>query len=78
MVDWFVYSDKLKQRSNSDEAHYKSYITKKKNRSFGSQSKIESICYLYLSLYYPDTIRQYRDNNRYPYNCDFYIPCLDL
>lgn len=77
-VDWFVYSDKLKQKSNSDEAHYKSYITKKKNGSFGPQSKIESICYLYLSLYYPDTIRQYRDNNRYPYNCDFYIPCLDL
>ena len=26
---------------------------------------------------YPDTIRQYKDS-RYPYNCDFYIPCLDL
>ena len=56
----------------------KTYNTKKKNNSFGPQSKSESICYLYLSLYYPDTIRQYRDNKRYPYNCDFYIPSLDL
>ena len=39
---------------------------------------MENICYLYLSLYYPDIIRQYRDNKRYPYNCDFYIPCLDM
>lgn len=77
-VDWFVYSDKLKQRANSDEAHRKSYLTKKKNHSFGPQSLSESICYLYLSLCYPDTIRQYRDNDKYPYNCDFYIPSLDL
>jgi hypothetical protein len=24
-----------------------------------------------------DIIYQYRDEHRYPFNCDFYIPCLD-
>ena len=70
--------DKIKRSQNTEEVKLKIYNTKKKNNSFGPQSNSESICYLYLSLYYPDTIRQYRDNKRYPYNCDFYIPSLDL
>ena len=70
--------DKIKRSQNKEEVKLKIYNTKKKNNSFGPQSNSESICYLYLSLYYPDTIRQYRDNKRYPYNCDFYIPSLDL
>lgn len=51
--------------------------TMKENNSY-ARSKTEDIAYLYLSLVYPDTIRQYRDEKRYPFNCDFYIPCLDL
>lgn len=70
--------DKIKKIQNTEEVKLKIYNTKKRNNSFGPQSKSESICYLYLSLYYPDTIRQYKDNKRYPYNCDFYIPSLDL
>ena len=27
---------------------------------------------------FPDTIHQYRDEERYPFNYDFYIPSLDL
>ncbi|MDY6152441.1 MAG: hypothetical protein SPI06_03435 [Terrisporobacter sp.] len=70
--------DKIKKSQNTEEVKLKIYNSKKKNNSFGPQSKSESICYLYLSLYYPDVVRQYRDNERYPYNCDFYIPSLDL
>lgn len=70
--------NKLKDIWAKPETKIKAYLTKKRNHSFGPQSKIESIVYLYLSLEYPDTIRQYRDENRYPYNCDFYIPSLDL
>lgn len=78
----FGYPTPLNQPYVKAKAHNKIslnkiYISKKKNHSFGQQSKEESICYLYLSLMYPDTIRQYKDS-RYPYNCDFYIPCLDL
>lgn len=70
--------NKLKEIWAHPNTKLKAYLTKKKNHSFGRQSKIESIIYLYLSLEYPDTIRQYRDEDRYPYNCDFYIPSLDL
>lgn len=55
----------------------KRHKTMKENNSF-ARSKTEDLAYLYLSLEYPDTIRQYRDEKRYPFNCDFYIPCLDL
>lgn len=68
----------LKDIWTRPETKIKAYNTKKKNNSFGPKSKIESIVYMYLSLYYPDTIRQYMDIERYPYNCDFYIPSLDL
>ena len=50
--------DKIKRSQNTEEVKLKIYNTKKKNNSFGPQSNSESICYLYLSLYYPDTVRQ--------------------
>lgn len=55
----------------------KRYNTMKENGSF-KRSMEEDYAYLYLSLNYPDTIRQYKDKERYPFNCDFYIPSLDL
>lgn len=64
--------------SQSTEIKSKIFNTKKRNHSFGPISKTENLAYMYLSLEYPDTIRQYTDENRYPFNCDFYIPCLDL
>ena len=47
--------------SQSDSVKRKIFESKKKNHSFGPISKTENIAYLYLSLEYPDTIRQYRD-----------------
>lgn len=38
----------------------------------------EEELYLYIKEKFPDVKRQYRDKNRYPFNCDFYIPSLDL
>ena len=52
--------------------------TMKINHSFNPISKTENLAYLYLSLEYPGIDRQYRDKLRYPFNCDFYIPSLDL
>ena len=34
--------------------------------------------YLYIKEKFPSVIRQYKDKERYPYFCDFYIPELDL
>lgn len=30
-----------------------------------------------LKSIFPDTIHQYKDKNRYQFNCDFYIPSID-
>lgn len=56
-----------------------SYATKKKNNSFNI-SKPEDRTYekLINKFKKEDVIRQYRDENRYPFNCDFYIKSMDL
>ena len=43
-----------------------------------SSSKPENESYKLLKEKYPDAIHHYKDKNRYPFNCDFYIPSLDL
>ena len=57
----------------------KEYATKKTNNSFNT-SKIEDVFYASLCEKYDENIvlRQYRDDDRYPFNCDFYIPTEDL
>ena len=62
----------------SKEIQDKTNNTKKLNHSFNS-SKIEERCKKELiSKYGEDNVLcQYRDN-RYPFNCDFYIKSLDL
>lgn len=41
-------------------------------------SKIQDEIYEYLKSLYPNIMSEYRDKERYPFNCDFYIPDLDL
>lgn len=50
--------------------------TKKKNHTYTS-SKAESIIYNKLIKKFNKVICQYRDEQRYPWNCDFYIPEID-
>ena len=54
----------------------KIYLTKKKNNSF-KKSKQEENTYKLLKEKYSDVIYQYK-SEEYPFNCDFYIPSLDL
>lgn len=53
--------------------------SKKKNGSFNT-SKPEEEMYLQLIGFFgkDEVLRQYRDPERYPFNCDFYIRPLDL
>ena len=53
----------------------KRYISKKKNKTFIS-SKEEDEIYNLLIQKYPNTIRQYC-SEKYPFQCDFYIPEID-
>ena len=51
------------------------YNAMKRNHTFNSSS-IEEELYLYIKEKFPEVKRQYKEE-RYPYNCDFYIPELD-
>lgn len=56
----------------------KSYDTKKKNGTFNTSGAEEKYYKSLVDIFgAEDVVRQYRDN-RYPFNCDFYIRTLDL
>ena len=78
-VDSYARTNDFKQnyKNHLKEYKYKEYKTKKKNHTFNT-SKLEIKTFELLKEKYPDVIYQYRDKNRYPFVCDFYIPSLDL
>lgn len=80
-VDSYSKSKEWKEHIQSVEyqIHRKQqeYITKKKNKSFNG-SKEENLCFELIKEKYKDAIHQFRDNKRYPFNCDIYVPSLDL
>ena len=76
-VDVASKSEIVKAKVNWAAQKDKEYKTKKKNHTFNT-SKPEIISYDILKEKYPDVIYQYRDKDRYPFVCDFYIPSLDL
>ena len=75
-VEHWAKSDDGHKKLASIETQEKQYNTKKKNKSY-AKSKIEDKIYDILKIYFPDTIHNYF-SQEYPFNCDFYIPCLNL
>ena len=67
---------KYQDRDYVNKISEKNYITKKKNNSFNI-SKSEDKIYELLTKIFLNVERQYR-SELYPFNCDFYIPSLDL
>ena len=61
---------------SSYEMQERRYNTMKRNNTFNSSSTEEEL-FLYIKSRFPTVVRQYKDKNRYPYFCDFYIPELD-
>lgn len=80
-TNYYAQSNAFKNHFNDDEwvknAKLKEYETKLKNNSFRI-SKAEKLLLEYLLELFPDTLYQYSIDKRYPFNCDFYIPSLDL
>lgn len=68
-------SNRMKDIFKNPEVSKKVYLTKKKNHSHSS-SKPEKEIYNYIKKYYPNAINGYM-SDKYPYNCDIYIPELD-
>ena len=74
-VDWYTKTEEYKKHINWEEKKQKEYITKKKNGTF-KLSNTEDISYTLIKDIYSDVKRQYK-SNKYPFNCDFYIPSID-
>lgn len=73
----FFQTEECRKKCNSEEANEKRFKSLKKHKNINI-SKIEKEIFQLLLKKFPDAIHQYRDKNRYPFNCDFYIPSLDL
>ena len=65
------------QPMHNEEIVNRMLETKRRNNSFHT-SKPEEELYLYIKEKFPSVIRQYKDKERYPFCCDFYIQELDL
>ena len=72
----YAKTQDFKTKLNWHQIVNKQIQTKKKNGTLNS-SKMEDKSYELLKTKYPDVIRQYT-SEVYPFNCDFYIPSLDL
>lgn len=70
-----ILDDSL-EKSHSKKAVEKCYNTKKKNNTFSS-SKPEKELEIKLKEMFPDLETHYK-SKKYPFNCDFYIPSLEL
>jgi len=73
----FKIRQKLSAIISSPETQTKINNEKRKNKTFNT-SKQENESYKLLKEKYPDAICQYRDKDRYPFACDFYVSSLDL
>lgn len=70
------YKNLISSILSSNEIQEKIYNTKLLNNSFNISYQ-EDVCFDLLKGKYSDCIRQYK-SELYPFNCDFYIPSLDL
>lgn len=70
------YKNLISSILSSNEIQEKIYNTKLLNNSFNISYQ-EDVCFNLLKEKYSDCIRQYK-SDLYPYNCDFYIPSLNL
>lgn len=80
-VDNWTKTEEYKEfaSSISKEVQRKGYNTMKKNGTLYRRHSIaEQKCYDMLITVYPDIMREYRDEERYPWKCDFYVPSKDL
>jgi hypothetical protein len=66
----------VQAHSHSHETIQKQNETKKRNNTF-NKSKIETELEIELRKVFPDLKTQYK-SKEYPFNCDYYVPSLDL
>lgn len=72
------YKDLWKDAEFVAKVEHKKYNTRKKNGTFSSRSKAEKRCFAKIKEIFPNAEHTYKDKERYPFQCDMYIPELDL
>lgn len=80
-IDKYGVDNPWKSKEIKEKLNYKlqakhAFETKRKNKSLNT-SKAEEEAYEFISRY-TNVIRQYNNDIRYPWNCDFYVKDLDL
>lgn len=77
-VEYYTMSNELNSMRNSKEIQNKIQKSKREHNTFNT-SEPECKLYSYLCGVYgkDDVVRQYKEE-RYPFNCDFYIKSKDL
>lgn len=73
-----AYKNKFKDSLYVEKIVKKRYNTMKKNKSFNRRSKSEIRCFELLKTKFPDVEHSYYNKERYPFNCDMYVPSQDL
>ena len=78
-VEYYTSSSAINKMRNSKEIQEKIQNTKREHNTF-NKSEPEEELFKYLCDIYGENnvIRQYKDLERYPFNCDFYIKSEDL
>lgn len=76
-VDSFLSSEYINSIRNNNDIQSKIIDTKRKNKTFNT-SKEEEEFFAYIISKFPNVKRQYSQDVRYPFACDFYIPELDI
>lgn len=75
-VEWFTQHEDCISASHTDSAKQKQYDTKREHGTFNT-SIPENETYELLDAKFKNVIREYKCD-RYPYNCDFYLPKYDI
>ena len=76
-TDFPIQSEYVKNKINYNQIVIKQNETKRLNHSF-NKSNPEDTCYKLLTKKFNKVKRQYKDNTRYPFYCDFYICDIDM
>ena len=72
----YPFQNKEYMKEFVQKYHDKAFETMVKNNTIG-KSKEEDDLFDFIKQLFPNVKRQYKDKQRYPYFCDFYIPELD-
>ena len=72
----YPFQNKEYMKEFVQKYHDKAFETMVKNNTTG-KSKEEDDLFDFIKQLFPNVKRQYKDKQRYPYFCDFYIPELD-